>query len=62
MIDIFSSFILIFRYANSVENAPKAGRYVARFLKSLITYGIPKDNIHLVGFSLGVNIKFKIII
>jgi Lipase len=43
------------RYVNSVENGPRVGRYIARFLKSLIVTGLPLHNIHVIGFSLGVS-------
>lgn len=36
-----------------MENIPRVGRYVARFLRFLIESGVPLEKIHVVGFSLG---------
>lgn len=43
-------------YRDAVTSVPRVARYVARFIKFLIKSGVLLENVHLIGFSLGVRI------
>lgn len=45
-----------FRYINAVQNIPRVGRYLARFLIFLIENGADLNRIHVIGFSLGADV------
>lgn len=45
-----------FRYINAVQNIPRVGRYLARFLIFLIENGADLNRIHMIGFSLGADV------
>ena len=54
--NILTHLYFYVRYTNSVQNIPRVGRYIARFLRFLISTGIPLEKIHVVGFSLGAEV------
>lgn len=43
-------------YVNSVQNGPRVGRYIARFVRFLVLSNFPLKQIHLIGFSLGAEV------
>ncbi|XP_040168412.1 lipase member H [Anopheles arabiensis] len=43
-------------YVNSVQNGPRVGRYIARFVRFLVLSEFPLEKIHLIGFSLGAEV------
>lgn len=44
-------------YSTAVSHIPLVGRYIAKFIRFLISDGkFPLKNIHLIGFSLGAEI------
>ncbi|EAT48716.1 AAEL000268-PA [Aedes aegypti] len=43
-------------YVNSVQNGPRVGRYIARFIRFLVLSNFPLKQIHLIGFSLGAEV------
>ncbi|XP_049288942.1 phospholipase A1 [Anopheles funestus] len=43
-------------YVNSVQNGPRVGRYIARFVRFLVMSEFPLEKIHLIGFSLGAEV------
>lgn len=43
-------------YANAVQNGPRVGRYVARFVRFLLQNEANLDTMHVVGFSLGAEV------
>lgn len=53
----WSSITALPWYSNTVQAVPRVARYIARFIKFLIKFGVPIENLHIVGFSLGVKIQ-----
>lgn len=43
-------------YARSVINSELVGIYLAKFIKFIVKQGVPMQNIHLIGFSLGAKV------
>lgn len=43
-------------YVNSVQNGPRVGRFIARFIRFLVLSNFPLKQIHLIGFSLGAEV------
>ncbi|XP_059622545.1 phospholipase A1 2 [Phlebotomus argentipes] len=44
-------------YVTSVQNGPRVGRYIARFVRFLIkTGGVDLEKVHVIGFSLGAEV------
>lgn len=43
-------------YAHAVINTPVVGLYLSKFIKFIVSHGVPIKSIHLIGFSLGAEI------
>lgn len=43
-------------YKHAVQNGPRVGRYVARFIRFLLRNNANLDSMHVVGFSLGAEL------
>ena len=41
---------------NTIQNTPRVGRYLARFVRFLIKTGVKIEKIHIIGFSLGAEV------
>lgn len=52
----FSPFTAMPWYAAAVQNGPRVGRYVARFIRSLLRNNVQLETMHVVGFSLGAEV------
>lgn len=52
----FSVFTAMPWYANAVQNGPRVGRYVARFIQFLLKNEVNLETLHIVGFSLGAEV------